>query len=416
MLKIRHINSPHPLYWLQKGIIMNILFFRFNNIYEPDVISAFESFGIHVITKSATQGSGSFSSETIDIVSKCIMDSQNARTPLMFVFSINFNPSISEICEKLNTLYVCWSVDCPVIELFSTSIKNKCNRIFLFDNAQYQRFKSYNPACIHHLPLGANVQRLDHTIAGITEADRQQFCSDISFVGSLYSDLNPLNQMQLDDFTRGYINGIVEAQLKVFGYNFIEETLPDSIISSIKGSPVDQCTPGFLESIDRYTVAHSFIGMQIAETERIRTLNMLSQNFSLNLYTKSDASAVPHANMKGTAHTFHEMPKIFHLSKINLNITMRPIQTGLSLRIFDVLGSGGFLITNYQPELEDMFQIGTDLETYTSLEELFDKCNYYLSHEDERRNIAQNGYQKVKQLYTCENRLAQLISTISSLQ
>ena len=141
MLKIRHINSPHPLYWLQKGIIMNILFFRFNNIYEPDVISAFESFGIHVITKSATQGSGSFSSETIDIVSKCIMDSQNARTPLMFVFSINFNPSISEICEKLNTLYVCWSVDCPVIELFSTSIKNKCNRIFLFDNAQYQRFK-----------------------------------------------------------------------------------------------------------------------------------------------------------------------------------------------------------------------------------------------------------------------------------
>ena len=35
---------------------------------------------------------------------------------------------------------------------------------------------------------------------------------------------------------------------------------------------------------------------------------------------------------------------------------MRPIEKGLPLRCFDIMGCGGFLMTNYQEELEDMFQ------------------------------------------------------------
>ena len=100
------------------------------------------------------------------------------------------------------------------------------------------------------------------------------------------------------------------------------------------------------------------------------------------------------------------------LSKINLNMTIKPIQTGLPLRIFDIMGCGGFCMTNYQAELPEYFEIGVDLEAYSSMEELVDKCSYYLTHEDERRQIALNGYEKVKQYHGYVNRMVEIIKKV----
>ena len=59
-----------------------------------------------------------------------------------------------------------------------------------------------------------------------------------------------------------------------------------------------------------------------------------------------------------------------------------------------------------------MFEIGKDLEAYSSIEELIDKCTYYLSHEDEREKIARSGYEKVRSFHTHINRMKQMLSAI----
>lgn len=46
-------------------------------------------------------------------------------------------------------------------------------------------------------------------------------------------------------------------------------------------------------------------------------------------------------------------------------------------------------------ELTDYFTIGVDLEAYSSMDELVDKCAYYLAHDEERKQIVKNGYDKV---------------------
>lgn len=393
---------------------MEILFFRFNNIFEPDVLSSFQKLGIHVITEFSKAGTGSYLSDTVDIVADHILEHQKNKSPLLFVFSINFNPAISEVCQKLNTLYVCWSVDCPVIELFSTSIRNTNNRIFLFDFMQYQRFFKYNPSSIFYLPLGSNTDRLAHTVSSINSNDIAKYSSDVSFVGSLYNEINPLNKLSLSSNAKVEIDNLISAQLSDRQSFFIEDALSDTLIKAIKGNSSDFPLEGFVEPIDHYTIANYYIGMQLAEVERFQTLSRLSKEFDINLYTKSDSSRLKKIHNKGSAHTYNVMPKVFHLSKINLNITMRPIQTGLSLRIYDVLGSGGFLITNYQAEIDELFEVGNDLVVYNTLDELVDKCHYYLTHDDERRQIALNGYHKVQQQHTCDQRVAHMIRTIFS--
>lgn len=390
---------------------MEILFYRYNSICEPDILQVFTNFGITVHVEEQEMHRKNVSPrECAGKVADWIV-----QKPLAFVFSINFFPAISYTCEKLKVPYVCWSVDSPVPELFSNALKNSYNRIFLFDMAQYNFFSPVNPDCIHYLPLAANVKRWEDIVLHMTEEDFAAYGGDVAFVGSLYTEKCKYDRLKLSDHTRGFVDGLMEAQLKVFGCNFIPESQTEEVVREIADAD-----PDFYRSDDvftdmtRYLTAHQYIGMKLAAVERERTLRFLSERFHVNLYTRSDASALPKADCRGGVNTLSEMPKVFHASRINLNITMRPIETGLSLRIWDVLGCAGFLITNYQAEIPEYFEIGKDLETYESLEELEEKIRYYLSHEEERVEIAINGYEKVKKYHTYEMRLAQMIQILTN--
>ncbi len=391
---------------------MEILFYRYGNICEPDIAEGFTSFGITVIelTREIQQKQIDMDTRIHDLVSAL------SSHTVSFVFSINFFPYISEICMHYQIPYVCWSVDSPVLELFSISIRNRCNRIFLFDYEQYTRISPQNPECIFYLPLCTNTDRWDQVLASISETDRKNFTSEVSFVGSLYTGKSPLNRLLLPEYERGFLHGLMEAQLKIYGYNFLEEALSKNSISALKNAD-----PAFLkiepafEDTDRFVAANYHLGYALAEEERIRTLNTLAQRFPVTLFTRSPQDRLKGVLCRNGISTLSEMPKVFHLSKINLNITIKPIQSGLSLRIWDVLGCGGFLLTNYQSEIPEYFEPGKDLDCYESLEDLSSKVAYYLKHDDIRLEIAENGYRKVKQFHTYRHRLTEMIRILSSM-
>lgn len=389
---------------------MEILFYRYNNICEPDIIQVFTDFGITVHT------------EDMEMTNKTVTPKQCAakitewlmRHSFAFIFSINFFPAISYTCNRFKIPYVCWSVDSPVPELFSNALKNEWNRIFLFDRTQYQFFHPMNPDHIFYLPLATNVKRWEHIILDMTEEDFTKYGSDVSFVGSLYTEKCKYDANVISSYAQGFVDGLIEAQLKVYGYNFISDNLTDRVIREVADADPDfyRGSDTYMNT-DRYLVAHQYIGMKLAVVERERTLNRLAKHFQVTLYTNSDTSPLTGVDCRGGVSTLTEMPKVFHASKINLNMTMRPIETGLSLRIWDILGCGGFLLTNYQAEISDYFEIGKDLETYESMDELEQKIQYYLTHEEERIEIAINGYEKAAKFHTYEHRIAEMIRILS---
>ena len=308
-------------------------------------------------------------------------------------------------------------MDSPVLELFSTSLANPCNKVFLFDRQLYNDFHHINPDGIFHIPLATNVRDNYATAAMASSADRARFSSDISFIGSLYSEKCLYNKITLPEEMRGYVDGLIEAQLLVYGYNFIEECVtPELIDSFTKARPELANFPSSMKVDTKAVIAQHIISVKVAEQERLRYLKALSERFNVDLYTGSDTSSMPLIHNRGFAKTNTEMPIIFNQSKINLNLTAKSIRSGLSLRIFDVLGCEGFLITNYQAELPEHFNIGEDLEAYTSLDDLIGKCEYYLSHDKERSEIAHNGFEKVKKYHTYDIRLTQMLEIAFGLK
>lgn len=391
---------------------MEILFYRYGNICEPDIAEGFASFGITIteITREIHQKQIDMDTRIHDLVSALAVHT------VSFVFSVNFFPYISEICRRYRIPYVCWSVDSPVLELFSKSVRNSCNRIFLFDYEQYKRIAPQNPDCIFYLPLCTNTGRLDRALSSANASDTALYSAEISFVGSLYTGKSPLGRLTLREYEQGYIQGLLEAQLKVYGYNFLEEALSEDCIKALK-----HADPAFLqledafEATDRYVAANYYLGFWLAEEERIRTLNRLAEHFPVTLYSRSPVTRLTGVRCRDGVATLTEMPKVFRHSKINLNMTIRPIQSGLSLRIWDILGCGGFLLTNYQAELTEYFEPGKELAYYESTEDLEDKISYYLSHDDIRMEIAQNGYRKVQKLHTYRHRLTEIIRILSTI-
>lgn len=397
---------------------MEILFYRYGSICEPDLISVFESIGLNVITETIEiQKKNLMPSERIKILSTLIDTHQ-----FTFVFTINFFPSISDLCQIYKIPYVCWVVDSPVMELFSNSLKNPVNYVFTFDRAQYELLHPYNEKGVFHLPLATNVTRWDNTIHPLTDSDTKKYSCDISFIGSLYSEKDPYlltknTPPQICPSLEGYVDGIIAAQNEIYGASLLEKSLSKELISFFKAKmpALFYNATNQLMNTDTYVCAHQILGMHAAYLERVNTLKRLGEHFSVDLYTLSDTSVFskcPKIHVKGSAKTLTEMPKIFHLSKINLNMTIRPIQKGLSLRIWDILGCGGFLMCNLQEELFDHFIPGQDLETFSSIEELVDKCEFYLSHEDIRQKIALSGYEKVKAHHTYALRMKSLFETV----
>ena len=51
---------------------------------------------------------------------------------------------------------------------------------------------------------------------------------------------------------------------------------------------------------------------------------------------------------------------------------------------------------------------------FESQEDFLNKCNYYLKHDNERRQIAANGYGKVKEFHTYEIRLKEIFEVVFS--
>ena len=389
---------------------MNILFYRYGSICEEDILNCFRQSGHKCETIEDEISDKSITgADSVRLVDRLLSEGS-----FECVFTVNFYPSISDLCNIYHIRYICWIVDSPVLELFANAIANPWNRVFVFDRAQYDEIHSYNPDHIFHYPLAADVESKQKVIkAAVDEKSAEKYRCDISFVGSLYTEKDPVNSLgNISEYSKGFLEGLSEAQLKVYGYYFAQDLLSDRVINDIRSF-----AKGYYQMktgnhlTDRIIIGQHYLGNHISALERERLIAAIAERFPINVYTRSDTSRIKNAVIRGGCETLTEMPVIFHESRINLNPTSKAIRSGVPLRVFDIFACEGFLLSNYQTELCELFVPGEDFVYYESIEQVPELIAYYLDHEKERVEIAHNGYMKVREQYSYEVRLNRLLLT-----
>lgn len=128
-----------------------------------------------------------------------------------------------------------------------------------------------------------------------------------------------------------------------------------------------------------------------------------------------------------------EMVRVFGASRVNLNLsaafspprTLRaristlvrrekhePRKSQIKGRTFEVPGSGGFLLTDHVPYLEEYLTPGEEIGVFESSKDLVRQVGWWLAHEEERARAAEAGYRRVRSEHTYDHRFAEIFGRI----
>lgn len=322
------------------------------------------------------------------------------------VLSFNYFPIISMICDTCKIPYYAWVYDCPHFTLYARQVMLPSNHIGIFDREMVNKLQDKGVQTVHHVPMAADTEYFMNAISKSGHSERQLFASDISFVGSLYTDEYNYYDRLLDHADKSYFEPIIRKQCFSYEKNYMEESLGsgDADMGMIRKKMEEQ---GLMLGEDYFADAEEVLQSTVLEKkvtveERRILLNRIAEAFGseycFNLYTGSDLGEFPllHRYHRGIVDYHKQMPLVFGGSRINLNITLRSIHSGIPLRVLDIMACGGFVLTNWQPEISEYFTDGREIATFRSVEECLDKITYYLKHDGERKEIAEAGWRKVK--------------------
>ncbi len=121
-----------------------------------------------------------------------------------------------------------------------------------------------------------------------------------------------------------------------------------------------------------------------------------------------------HIKYHPSSTNYLETQYIYANSKINLNITSLQFDDAVVNRVIDVGAVGGFILTDWKPSLPNITSVHQQI-SYKTIDELNYKINYYLSHEEERVEIAKKLHQDITSKCTYSHVVKFILSKITQM-
>lgn len=144
--------------------------------------------------------------------------------------------------------------------------------------------------------------------------------------------------------------------------------------------------------------------------------NMINATAQHNVTVAGDKAWQSHLR-QGVRHIglipYEQVGLLYRGTSINLNVSRYQLKCSGNQRVFDVPAAEGFLITDYRPGLEKMFEPGKEVIFYENEQDLKDKVEYYMARPQECMNIARHGNERLMQDHTYNNRTWELMDKLS---
>ena len=390
-----------------------ILYIATNEIKFLDIPLVLDELGYRTVYEELDISVKAYSEQDVSVVENVILKNKPD-----YVFSCDFSRSISEACFKQRIPYISWVYDCPQEELYSIQARYPYNHIFVFDKKQSMRLRETGIDNVYHVPLAVYSDRIKLALKEIR--DKRSYKHDITFIGGLYyMTANEQVISCLNDVGKQAWDGLVQESFMHWDKSVnMHGILPDGFVGAFedieKKSGVNAASEyPFITSQFRYET--SILSRYLAYRERTNILNKLADKYHVTFYTRDEKLDDLNSRIEilpGISYNDLDIFKIYNRSKININITLHCIETGVSQRVFDVMASGGFMISNYQEELEELFDIGREIVIFHDEKELMELVEYYMTHDDEREAIARHGQEKVFSMHNYKKRFRMLMSIV----
>lgn len=239
----------------------------------------------------------------------------------------------------------------------------------------------------------------------------ESYTYDLSFVGHLIphtdnelSELSYYDRLQ-DDFWKRLAH--LDYAIAPAAIAFAQQTLNQP-------SDIDFLTVKYFYISMLHNLSHGFRGEVIKRIQNA-TVDIIGGDPSyINNIERDRRIIQENIRYHSPVNNYAKTCEIYANSRVNLNITSLQFDYAVINRVMDVGASGGFVLTDWKPDLEKLTSVSTEI-SYRTVDELNHKIEYYIhpDHDQERQDIAQVLHQEIKEKCTYPALIESILSVIS---
>jgi spore maturation protein CgeB len=334
-----------------------------------------------------------------------------------FAVAINQTLGLPEALDAAGVPLITWEIDPAIDWLPLPERPVPHSHLFTFRRQLATQLAGSGHGSVTWLPLAAPDHRRP---LAYTPEDHETYASDVSFVGS-----------SLVGRARGYAQTVlrqIRMWLQATGQD--EATAGsrlEAVLTHQRAQPDVWCLPeglaahcpGFrtwCQETGHPSDPILLLGELPAAEHRLQIVRSLAP---LGIDVWGDPGwkslQVPGLKVRGFAGHLHALTRIYGLSRINIDIGRLYQPDIVTMRVFDVLACGGFVLAAHSEELGALFEVGVEVESWSSRDELVDKVRHFLKHPDRAQEIAKRGRAAVLARHRVSQRVGRMLD-IAGLQ
>jgi spore maturation protein CgeB len=336
-----------------------------------------------------------------------------------FLAAINYTDGLAEFAAAHGCKLVVWEIDPATSSLPPCRASTEGVRVFTYRRANVAEFRAAGFTHVAYLPLAADPER--RRPVALSSDERARYEAPVAFVGS---SLAPQKEGFRQAFVAAFSTAVREAGMALVPETAAGEAsaVMDDVLGEQRRDLSRYLVPALL-SRRRPDLARA-VPRRMDELARL-----LAELAAADKRAAAVARLVPHgiavwgdegwraspaiaAAYRGPAGHVVELTRIYNAALINLDVGRLYQDDIVTMRVFDVLACGGFVLAEYSAALGELFDLGSEIDCYRTLDEMEAKVVHYLAHPEAAWAIAARGRQAVLARHTISQRVRTMLASL----
>lgn len=298
---------------------------------------------------------------------------------------------VASIIDQVELPTVSWFVDSPAyIILNAPGAVSPLITTPVWERAEIATLTDLGFENVFHLPLAT-----DPVLMG-RSAETSRF--QVGFVGN--SMIEPA--LRWKEMAPSWADKSTEIALSA-----------DRLLRARSNQPDPKRLPNWLSPSERLNLCSA----AVLEATRIYRRNSLNALADKKLTVWGDAGWAGYLasgiDVRGGIEYYGELPIVYASTLVNLNFTSFQMPSAINQRVFDAPIAGGFLLTDDQADLNELFA-SDEVATFSSIPELQEKSDYYLKHPADGTRIKQKAADRILAEHTYKQRISRIIKSVQA--
>ncbi len=323
------------------------------------------------------------------------------------VASINYTEGLAEFCAEHHTKLLCWEIDPCTSALPPCRLPTDEAFIFTYRRAAVEEYRAAGFRNVEHLPLATDPERRQSVEpAGDEEA---RYRASVSIVAASMVPEVPRHERSFLDAWKAYRGGDPRAEAE--GTRVLERVLEEQARDDSRyrvPEILERGWPDFAQAAGPGAARSA--GEVAAALKRLSCGRRLAR-FGVRIWGDEGWRQIEGdgATYQGPAGHEHELAKVYCGSAVNVDLGRLYQMDIVTMRVFDALACGAFVLAERSDDLGSLFDVGVEVDCWATPRELLAKVAHYLAHPQAARDLALRGREAVLQRHTIQARVAHML-------